>query len=196
MSDTARDYQSIQPATTEGLDSFFEQGLLQQDPEDSSPQPGGLLQQGQGVPVHVAAARLGLSTSGVLKRLRKGSLPGFKVPVARGEKWFVKVEALPGGVLELMEDSSGGLLGLVKDSSEQPLEMAKDSLISDGKPPLLVDDLMRRNSELEAQLQAATWRNGYLEAQLEAERQQVKLLTDSQHKPGWWPRFKKWCAWQ
>ena len=96
----------------------------------------------------------------------------------------------------MMEDSSGGLLGLVKDSSEQPLEMAKDSLISDGKPPLLVDDLMRRNSELEAQLQAATWRNGYLEAQLEAERQQVKLLTDSQHKPGWWPRFKKWCAWQ
>ena len=48
-----------------------------------------------------------------------------------------------------------------------------------------VDELLRK-------LEGATYRIGYLEAQLEAERQQVKLLTDSQHKPSWWSKFKSW----
>lgn len=55
------------------------------------------------------------------------------------------------------------------------------------------DKLVR---DLQAKLEAASYRIGYLEAQLETERQQVKLLTDSQHKPGWWAQFKKWCAGQ
>ncbi len=46
--------------------------------------------------------------------------------------------------------------------------------------------------ELLRKLEGATYRIGYLEAQLEAERQQVKLLTDSLHKPSWWSKFKSW----
>lgn len=53
--------------------------------------------------------------------------------------------------------------------------------------------------ELLAKLEVLTYRNGYLEAQL-AERQkelelhqeQIKLLTDSQHKPSWWRKFATW----
>jgi hypothetical protein len=45
-----------------------------------------------------------------------------------------------------------------------------------------VDALLRK-------LEGATYRIGYLEALLETERQQVKLLTDSQHKDRWWTRF-------
>ncbi|MDP3507765.1 MAG: hypothetical protein Q8T09_07215 [Candidatus Melainabacteria bacterium] len=48
-----------------------------------------------------------------------------------------------------------------------------------------IDELLRK-------LEGATYRIGYLEAQLESERQQVKLLTDSQHKPGWWAKFSSW----
>lgn len=44
------------------------------------------------------------------------------------------------------------------------------------------------------ELEGATFRIGYLEAQLAEREQQIKLLTDSQHRPGWWARFKKWCA--
>ena len=40
------------------------------------------------------------------------------------------------------------------------------------------------------------WLTGYsqegLEAQLENERAQMKLLTDSQHKGGWWAKFSSW----
>jgi hypothetical protein len=70
-------------------------------------------------------------------------------------------------------------------------------------------------AELAAKLEAATYRNGYLEAQLELHREQVKLLPDYQHKAieaeafrarivdlereldiykkrGWWSCFCKW----
>lgn len=41
-------------------------------------------------------------------------------------------------------------------------------------------------------LDAASYRNGYLEAQLAEKETHIKLLTDGQHKPGWWSQF---CAW-
>jgi hypothetical protein len=47
-------------------------------------------------------------------------------------------------------------------------------------------------AELLHKLEGATYRIGFLEAQLQAERQQVKLLTDSQHKPNWWTKFMSW----
>lgn len=41
-------------------------------------------------------------------------------------------------------------------------------------------------------LESATYRNGYLEAQLASRDEQIKLLIDGQHKENWWRRF---CAW-
>jgi len=45
---------------------------------------------------------------------------------------------------------------------------------------------------LNERLEAANHRNGYLEAQAEGYQEQIKLLTDSQHKQGWWARFASW----
>ncbi len=45
---------------------------------------------------------------------------------------------------------------------------------------------------LAAKLEAASHRNGYLEALTEQQGGQLKLLTDSQHKVGWWRGF---CSW-
>jgi hypothetical protein len=53
------------------------------------------------------------------------------------------------------------------------------------------------------ELQGAYWRNGRLESQVEELqkivqfqeeqlREHMKLLTDSQHKPGWWAKFSTW----
>lgn len=50
----------------------------------------------------------------------------------------------------------------------------------------------RENQELKGQLQGATYRNGYLESKLEDREQQIRLLTDSQHKGGWWAKFSSW----
>lgn len=57
-------------------------------------------------------------------------------------------------------------------------------------------DVEKQLTDAQKELQGAVWRNGYLESQLENERQQIKLLTDSQHKGSWWAGFKKWFVWQ
>ena len=41
-------------------------------------------------------------------------------------------------------------------------------------------------------LEAASMRIGYLEARTENYEKEIKLLTDSQHKRGWWARFGSW----
>jgi len=49
------------------------------------------------------------------------------------------------------------------------------------------------SKSLNEKLEGANHRNGYLEAQVDQQREQIKLLTDSQHRPGgWWTRF---CSW-
>lgn len=123
MSDTARDYQSIQPATIEGLEDLFE-------PQASTSQ---------------ASSDQGLTTPDHLN-----------TPDSTSE--------------------------LVTELRQQITE--------------LKTELDRKVSEAQREIQAAAFRNGYLESQLEIEREHVKLLTDSQHKNGWWSRFKKWCAYQ
>ena len=57
-----------------------------------------------------------------------------------------------------------------------------------------ISELKTENQSLQKDLQAATWRNGYLEAQVESQETRIKLLTDSQHKQGWWPRLKNWLT--
>jgi hypothetical protein len=56
------------------------------------------------------------------------------------------------------------------------------------KLELMTDEL----KELKQQLQGASFRNGYLEAQMEGRDRDIKLLTDSQHKRGWWAKFSSW----
>jgi hypothetical protein len=45
-------------------------------------------------------------------------------------------------------------------------------------------------------LEAATYRNGYLEAQLAQKETEIKLLTDSSRRSGWWHRFSAWFVGQ
>jgi predicted DNA-binding transcriptional regulator AlpA len=50
-------------------------------------------------------------------------------------------------------------------------------------------DVITKQAE---KLEAASMRIGYLEARTENYETQIKLLTDSQHKSGWWARFGAW----
>lgn len=50
-------------------------------------------------------------------------------------------------------------------------------------------DVITKQAE---KLEAASMRIGYLEARTENYETQIKLLTDSQHKRGWWARFSSW----
>ncbi len=57
-----------------------------------------------------------------------------------------------------------------------------------GQPDKLLE-LIERQSK---QLQDASCRIGWLESQLQEREKELKLLTDSQHKQGWWPRLRNW----
>jgi hypothetical protein len=47
-------------------------------------------------------------------------------------------------------------------------------------------------ADLLLKLEGASYRIGYLESKLEEKNSQIKLLTDSQRKPGWWAKFSSW----
>lgn len=183
MNATARDFNSeIQQADTNGLDALFDAEVLPGTTSDYQVVPT------IGVSVQEAAKVLGLSVKTVKDRLRKGTLAGFKKKDKFGDAWLVSLEqsGLVGTTRDYQvgptEDS--GLVGTTRDYQVGPTDFPKE-------PPdltLLVELLKQKDHEIEA----ASFRIGYLEAQLESERQQVKLLTDSQHKANWWSQF---CSW-
>lgn len=175
MSDTVRNIDVIQSATTEGLEDLFDAEVLPGTTTDYQVGPT------EGIPAEQAAKALGLSVKTVKDRLRKGTLTGFKKRDRFGAKWMV-------------------CLG--RDYQVIPGPTEPDYQVVPGP----TDQVLPGTTELQAllavlenkdrELQAASFRNGYLEAQLAERDQQIKLLTDSQHKPSRWARFKKWCAGQ
>lgn len=167
----------------EGLEAVFvEQVSTGQDTYTELDSPAQDTIQGQYNPgqrdvqawtVEEAASQLGVSSKTILRRLQKGTLKGFKVPGQFGLEWRV-----------------------AQDSPSQPTAPAMDKTPQDTveiiqlrtKVELMSSEL----KELKQQLQGASYRNGYLEAQSEAFQNQIKLLTDSQHRKGWWARFSSW----
>lgn len=142
-----------------------------------------------------AARELGLSQRTIFKRLKDGSLTGFRIKGKFKKEWRIKptvpIRKVIEGVPEAEEPSSesSGINGeKVQEGLQEPLANSSrsDSRISD------LDKLLTVIHEKDRQLQAATFRNGYLEAQLEAKEREIKLLTDSQHKPSFWKGFWSW----
>ncbi|MBZ0295814.1 MAG: helix-turn-helix domain-containing protein [Anaerolineae bacterium] len=181
MNDTARDYQIDDPAPTDGLDDFFCEG------GSEAPQEGDT----QGLPVEKAAKILGISQRTVLKRLRKGSLAGFKISTKFGEKWVVSPEAIPQdstipldveeepvtastiSVCETTNDEplAGDTLGPPSEGlSGAPLEIPSVALSYEQRSTDSADMTSRILDMLEQQskeLQAANWRNGHLETRVQ-----------------------------
>lgn len=100
----------------------------------------------------------------------------------KGPQFFVFPEGVPADFQEtdirLQPDYQQA------DTTEPEESHQPDKSLAEGfhQANINVANLIKANQEMMAKLEAAIYRNGYLEAQLEAERSQVKLLTDSLHK--------------
>lgn len=175
--------QANNPLAIEGLDSLFRAedtpGQDVQAPEDRTPQDIEVVEDTPGRDIEQvwtvdeAAANLGISAKTVLRRLQKGTLKGHKVPGQFGLEWRVAQDT-PGQQSTAAQDRTP------QDTGELiQLQVKLDLMSSELR-------------ELRQQLQGASFRNGYLQAQLEQRDQEIKLLTDSQHKRGWWTSF---CSW-
>ncbi len=206
MTDTARNIEHLDPASTDGLADFFtsaEQTLItdrgdsdqtmiieQGDPDQS---PITTLINPDHWTLQETAERLSLSLVTVRRRLQKGSLKGHKVQGLNGPEW--RIEPPEQTLITDRGDSDQTMIIEQGDTDQTPIT----TLITPDHQ--VVTALLARITEVESKLsdaqnalQSANWRNGYLESQLESQRDQIKLLTDSQHKPGWWQRFKQ--IWQ
>ena len=192
MSDTARDYQTIELASTEGLDAIFDSAHV---PADANPSQ-------EPVPVDLAAKLLGSSVNALKKQLRKGNVIGHKLDTKHGSKWFVEPSELsrlaptdanlcqaPVATCASIESAP-----VPTDANLCQVPVTTCSVIQSEPVPTSVetDEHLNYIQELQLKLEGATYRIGYLEAQLENERAQIKLLTDSQHKGGWWAKFSSW----
>lgn len=127
--------------------------------------------------VDEAAAHLGISSKTVLRRLQKGTLIGHKVPGQFGMEWRVAKDRTP-QITPAAQDKTP------QDSAELIQLRTK------------VEVMTSELNTLREQLQGASYRNGYLSAQLEGRNAEIKLLMDSQKKTSAWTRFWLWFTGQ
>jgi len=214
MDATARDFFQTTTADTKGLDDLFEVRELDAN-QDTNQDAGRELDAYQGATMSVeeAAERLEISIRAVQKRLQKGSLAGLKRQTPNGKRWFVIASELDANrdaqdanqdvqdanqhvqdANQHVQDANQHVQDAnqhVQDANQHvQCQLIEPTDLTELAPNLtpLVELLEKKDRELEA----ASYRIGYLEAQLETERQQVKLLTDSQHKLSWWTKFISW----
>lgn len=162
----------VEQPTTEGLEQLFQLDL---EPVDQ-----GQIQfqdQVELVPLSEAAKRLGISRRYAHKLAIGGRLPAQKDPHGR---WLVKVAQ---GQIQFQDH-----LDHVEPIEFQDQYQVEQRQFQDQ----VIQGYQEQVKELQKKLEAATFRAGYLQAQLEASQDTIKLLTDGQHKTGWWTRF---CSW-
>lgn len=187
MTEAARDLNVLPATTTEGLEDFFDVEVAEGQSMAGQPVAEGQ-PEGQTVTIAEAAEILGITRRSALRLVQEGKLAGAKD--GQGQ-WLVKTASIQ---TRLHAKN-------LTSSQIQPVAVELAEGHGQGWPAGQDQGQQEIMKELLAKLEVLTYRNGYLESQLRerendlAERdQQIKLLTDSQHKPGWWSRFKKWCA--
>lgn len=190
MSEPAREVETIEPVSLDGLDQLFDTTVDTVQGVDYSTLIAFANGDEHGAhatmcnPDHwtlqTAAEQLGLSVATIRRRLSKSQLHGYKVQGVNGPEWRV----IPPTQTATIDQGD----------TVQPIEHPDQTVIS----ALLtrLSDVESQLKHAQADLQGANWRNGYLESQLENHREQIKLLTDSQHKPKWWHRIRSWFAGQ
>jgi excisionase family DNA binding protein len=135
---------------------------------------------------------LGITRRTVLRKLRNGELTGHKVPGPFGPEWrlypYIGGGDRPSDLSPVTR--SPGVDHQVTDFDHRVTAILSTDLTDELRKQIA--DLKAENVALQKDLQGANWRNGYLESQTEIKDQQIRLLTDSQHKIGWWAKFSSW----
>lgn len=184
--------------TLEGLEEFYDAELSVNQEVPGNSQGTAQTQENftgiaQWLTVEEAAKRLEISPNAVIKRLGKGKLAGRKVPGQFGEKWMVDPSGLPQEVhVHISEEQPspppeepGNSQGTASASQEQP---SINDAIAKQSFDVLADVIRQQTEQIKLQNEMIK----HLSTQVQEKDGQLKLLTDSQHKRGFWSRFGSW----
>jgi hypothetical protein len=133
----------------DGLEKFFEPQL----------QDGGLT-------FKQAVHYYGLPPAELRSKLKAGELPAVRIDTESGKKWRVYPDGVPGHMQSISTDETESTQK--KDEKAAPLDPTE-------RESVLV--LKEHIADLEHRLEAAAYRNGYLEMQVDSLKQHVNLLT-------------------
>jgi excisionase family DNA binding protein len=167
MPEEAHEIRISDPADMTGLEDFFPS-------HDKTGQ--------EDLTLDEAAKRLNLSERTIQRRLKRGQLTGYKVNGDRGPEWRIVLEASVDTTLKAVQTS---------DDTTVDTEVTTDAesvSSEDTTPGATVPNVQLfqhftsfyqdQIENLQEKLEAATYRNGYLEAELSSMKSQLLLLPD------------------
>lgn len=191
MTEAARD-KKIDSLSVDGFEEVFDaEAVPSRHSGDTVPQGRreGSESVAQGLSFKEACSYYGLKATALRSRIKTGKIAAEKVEGLNGPEWRIYPEAVSQGSHNC------------NDTGAAPFRHHGDTVTDSVDSRLLdmINDLQIKLEKANKELQAATYRVGYLENQV-IEREddiqeldiQMKLLTDSQHKVGRWQRF---CSW-
>jgi len=184
--------------------------------------------------IQQAVHYFGLPASVIRQKIDREEIAAIRIRSSAGPEWLVYPDGLPGVLIACREPSA---IRAATNSlpANQPLSLSEPIARLAGDTPVessqqwlanhscatadlavqgsfertLIEELWIRVSDLESKLEAATYRNGYLEAKLENYQDQIRLLTErkenswfavdsevvvSVRKASWWLRFCRWLT--
>lgn len=200
MQNAQENITNVEPVSLEGLDDVFistdDQGTItgvssedQRSTVESGFPEGGLK-------LSEAADKYKVTVRTVQRWIKEGKLEAFKVEGSHGPEWRVTGESSVD--TEPCQPTIGTVdqsdIVELSPSNEQISSFMGGSSESIDRMAGIIEKLSEQLESARKDLQGASYRNGYLEAQLAAKDEHIKLLTDSQHKakPGFWSRFGYW----
>lgn len=172
-----------QPVSLNGLDEVFEidSTLIERSDQADMTVISGLT-------IKQASEHYKLAIPTIRLKIKTGNIPAKKINGPKGPEWRI----FPNG----MPTPADNLAIVDSEDDDRVIEALcePDSTVSEGfhQAHINLAALIKSNQELVSKLEAVSYRNGYLEAQLAEKESQIKLLTDSKQSCGRWERFCRW----
>ena len=133
-----------------------------------------------------AAKRLNLSERTIQRRLKRGQLTGYKVNGDRGPEWRIVLEARLDTTSKAVPTSDDTTFDTEVMTDAEPMsseDMTQGTTASNVAVFQHFTSFYQNQIEvLQQKLEAATYRNGYLEAQITSADMQLRLLPDLSEK--------------
>lgn len=197
MQNAQENITNVEPVSLEGLDDVFistddQQTIRGVSSEDQRSTVENGFPEG-GLKLSEAADKYKVTVRTVQRWIKEGKLEAFKVEGGHGPEWRVmgesSVDTAPcQPTIETVDQSD-----IVDCSTSATRSDHVASSESIDRMAGIIEKLAEQLESARKDLQGASYRNGYLEAQLAAKDEQIKLLTMTSDKPdSWWMRFGRW----